>query len=355
MNLLKSHKKWAQISLILILITNWGFISCTKDDDALYTVDQGVYVLNRGVSGEGWDITFYQFLNSKVVEDYFYAQNPGISTAGNSATRMVEHNKNVYVLSHLASEGTIWEFDLTTLKKTDEITGFKQPVDMVFLTDTVAVVADQDRLCFTNISLGTLESELALNGSPGRMLLKGKYMYVTNSQSNQVWVVNHESRQIVYAIETIGIPSDLSIDGQNQVWIYGLDENRELAGLTRFKHLTWEIEQPDQEQFPLHSNGMVGNQHLESSPTGTFVYYMQNGLKRHYIYNEGLPVKGFLGEKYADTQFSGVDVDVRTGALYCLHPQATGSTDQVVIFSSNGKFFKAFEAGYGSVNTVIHF
>ena len=333
---------------VLVVFTVLGLGACTDSNDDLYMPEQGIYVLNG--SAESWAISFYQFSTGEVIEDYYTAMNPGGQPTGETAVCFAKRRSYAYILTKQANgDGAIHEVDFVGFKNTKTISGFDSPAAFIFLNDSVAVVSNagaNPSLSFCDFSKSSIVSTLALNHKPGQLLLKGKYFYIAHPEENLVSVVDHATKELAYEITTLDNPSGFVVDATNDVWIYCQG-----AGLTKIKHLSWENELI-REDYLLDGAQSDAAFNIGLAPSGAYVYYFANGLKRHFINNSLLPEKGMIdGEE--PRLFGGFNIDDKSGNIYYLQRGVSG--DQLMIYQSNGKLLKALNVAGKAKQTLSYY
>ena len=330
---------------VLAVFMVLGMSACTDSNDDLYSPEQGIYVLSGG--DNSWAVSFYQFSTGEVIEDYYRVMNPNDVSAGESAVCFAKRRNNAYILTKgAAGSGSINVIDFSSFKSTKKIGGFDSPVAFTFLNDSAAVVANagvKPSLSFCDISKSSVVSSLELNYKPGQLMIKGKYIYVAHPENNLVSVIDHADKKVVYEIPTLNHPNGLVIDATNDVWIYCQG-----AGLTKIKHLSWENELI-REDFPLSGASSQAMFNIGMAPSGAYVYYFENGLKRHFINNRLLPEKGMIADE-EPSKFRGFNIDEKSGNIYYL--EQGSSSDKLKIYQSNGNVLKELTVCGNAIQTL---
>ncbi len=330
---------------VLIVFVALSLSACSDSDDDLYSAEQGIYVLNTA-SGT-WDVSFYQFLTSEVIDGYYKTMNPGENNSAETAVGIARRQDKAYILVKKEDgSGLINVVDFIGFKNVQKISGFSSPASFLLLNDSAAVVANSGTnasLSFCDFSKSIITSSLNLKYKPGKMLLKGKYIYVTHPEANVVSVIDHITKTEVTEIPTLNHPSDLIIDALNDVWI-----DCPGAGLTKIKHLSWQ-NQLISEDFPLSNASSDVPCRIGLAPSGAYVYYFDNGLKRHFISNNQLPDNKFIANEEPNL-FGGFNIDYNSGNVYYI--QKGAASDKLMIYQSNGNLLTELNVGSGSIQTL---
>lgn len=333
----------------LLILSLVGFSACTSTDDHLYTPNQGIYILNAK-DGNSWDVSFFQFLTEEVIDGYYTKMNPNENQSGEKAVYFGKRKNHGFILTQKQSgEATLNVVDFKGFKVKDKIIGFSNPLAMSFLNDSVAVISCggvKRQLAIVDAGLSKISAEIAMTEEPGQIFVKGKYLYVAHPKANFISIVDHAKKQIVTTIPTLSSPSEIVIDANNDVWVYCNG-----AGLTKIKHLSWE-QMLVSENYELNMQQSDEKFNLGISPSGTYIYYYENGIKRHFIGNNILPDKGFIINE-ATLQYGGFQIDGRTGTLYYIKKE--GTANKVVLYQSNGTPSKELTVGEGSFQVVAYY
>lgn len=332
----------------LVVFVVLGMSACTDSDDDLYSPDQGIYVLNSG--SNDWSVSFYQFSTGEVIADYYHGMNSSDLVAGENAVCMAKRRSKAYILTKgFDGSGTIRVVDFIGFKNTSKIGGFNAPSTMAFLNDSVAVVANtgsNPSLSFCDFTKNSITTSIQLKYEPMQLMVKGKYIYVTHPANGLVSVVDHVNQAVEHEIPTLENPTNLVCDVVDDVWVFCQG-----SGLTKVKHLSWKNVLL-REDFPLTGIVSAAKYQIGLSPSGSYVYYFDNMLKRHFINNNILPEKGMIVDEIP-TQFGGFNVDSKSGNIYYL--QKGSSTDKLLIYQSNGKLLKTLSVGLDAVQTVSYY
>ncbi len=333
---------------VLSVFVALSMVACTDSDDDLYSAEQGIYVLNS--NSNTWDISFYQFLTSKVIGSYYTTMNPTEQNEGESAISFSKRRSQAYILTQRTDgSGAINIIDFKDFKSTKKISGFSSPQSLLFLSDSAGVVANGGALpslSFCDFTKNQITATISLQYQPGKLLLKGKYLYVVHPQNNVVSVIDHITKLPVTEIPTLQNPSDLVIDSSNDIWI-----DCPGSGLTKVRHLSWQTELR-KEDFLLNNSAAEVTCRFGLAPSNSYLYYFDNGLKRHYIGNNQLPDNKLISDE-DPTLFGGFNIDSNSGNIYYL--KRANATDTLLIYQSNGTLVRSMEVGSDAKQTLSYY
>ncbi len=338
-----------RIARLFMILSVFGFHACTDSEDDLYSPEQGIYVVSQA-SGQPWSVSFYQFSTGEVLDNFFAVSNPGESTAGDQVLDMVKRRNNAYILSkNGASAGNIRVVSYIGFKQSKKIELPFAPSAMVFITDTELAIS---KAGIAEVAIyNTEKSEVtrtikSIVNDPGQMLVKGKYLYIASTNTKLVNVVDHSTDKLAAEIPTMEIPENMVLDVTDNLWIY----NRG-GGLTKVKHLSWQNDLIKENfSFSSPSGSTVFN--IGISPTLSYIYYFENGLKRHFIDNSSLPERNFIKKDEPVTSFSSFNIDDKSGNIYYL---SNNEEKNLSIFRSDGNQIKSLTVGKGAIKTVPYY
>lgn len=332
-----------------MIFTVLGFHACTDSEDDLYSPEQGIYVLSRG-DGNSWSVSLYQFSTEEVLTDYFKTKNSSENISGEEVLDMVNRRSNAYILAKKGdASGVIRVVNYAQFNQTAKIELDFAPSAMVFITDSLIAIskASEAEVAIYDIKESKVTRTLqSLTHKPGQLLIKGKYLYVASTESDKVSVVEHSSDVLKAEIPTSGVPENFVMDGTDNLWVYS-----HTGGLTKVKHLSWETSLIS-ETFNFSTAAANTQFNIGISPSLSYIYYFENGLKRHFINNNTLPERNLIdGEAVA--QYLGFTIDNKSGNIYYLSEGEV--TDRLIVYNSSSSKIKEIRVGKGAMKTFSYY
>ncbi len=320
--------------------------ACTDSEDDLYTPEQGIYVISQ-TSNNPWSISFYQLSSGTVLLDYFGVNNPQIDISGDNVIDFVKRRNNGYLLASTGeNKGIIRQIDFETFKQATTINLDFQPAGILFITDSIIAISDASKEEIKRYDLKEYKFITPLSGLdhlPGKMMIKGKFLYVTSLNTPEVSVLDHSSNNVEAVIPTQNIPQSIVMDASNYAWIYNNG-----GGLTKAKHLSWENSLIT-EEFNFSTESGDAGFNLGISPSLAYVYYYDNGVKRHFINNNTLPELNYIKNDNT-SQYGGFNIDGRSGNTYYIEKGA--NRDKLLIYRADGVSVMTLEVAEGAIKTV---
>ncbi len=200
-------------------------VSCKKDDPitpvVTDTYEAGVYVTSEGAfpSGSG-SLSYLNRQNGSFVQHLFEQANG--RPLGNTTQTMAHWNNTGIIV---VNNGNKLELvNLTDFKSTGEITGFELPSriavanNKAYVTEWV-IFGGNGRLKVVDMASGTVTATLPTGVFPDAILAYQGNIYVANSNSNQVLVLNTATDTYTDTIEVGDWPNSFAVDADGFVWV----------------------------------------------------------------------------------------------------------------------------------------
>ncbi len=279
--------------LIFILI----FISCKKDappddNNTDITTSHGVFIVNEGnFQWSNASVTYKNFTNDDYREDIFKSVND--RPLGDVAQSICCFNGSVYIVVNNSNKIEI--VNLNDFSSTGVITGLASPRYFLPISALKAYVSDLYSNCVNVIDLSTMikTESIPCNGSTEEMVLQNNIVYITNTRTNKIYLINVETDEITDSI-TVGYASNsLQIDKNGKLWVMcaGDMTNNINASIHRINTQNKQVEQSFQLNNPLN----IWDK-MRINPSRDTLYYMCNGIFRLPINSTLLPDNTFISQ-----------------------------------------------------------
>ncbi|QHL88689.1 hypothetical protein GU926_15140 [Nibribacter ruber] len=226
MNLFSLKKRFLYLSLASGLLFT---TSCDNDKEDTSPFSDGVFVTNEGqFMSVNAEVSFISRDGQTVIPELFNQVNS--RPLGDAAQSMTFIGDKAYIA--LNNSKKIEVVDARTFASTGVIKDLSIPRYMVALNNTKAYVTEyvdygvNGRVSVLDLTKNTVTKSIGVDALPeGIVLLNGK-LYVANSGSNTVSVINTTNDELETNIEVGTGPSHLVVDANNKIWVIrgGYDE-----------------------------------------------------------------------------------------------------------------------------------
>ena len=317
--------------------------SCSKDDNNTPTAagtGQYAFVLNEGnfTNGTG-SVSRVNKNDLKDNIDAFASANGG-AVLGSVVQSMTVVDTKGYVVVNNSNK--IEVVSLPDFKSTATINGLNQPryLTRSGATASKAYVTEwlggpypapytAGRVSIIDLSTNKVISTVPVGTNPERMALVGGNLYVANSSSSFLTVINDASGA---AAGTITLPtpaSNVVVDKNNTLWVLcGSDYASQPAKLLHFSAGAT----PNVQQTLALPEVNSGGGGLRISPDGQQLYYSyRNAEYRMNITDASLPTTPLIRHN-----FYGFDIDPATGLLYGTDALNYSNPGRLLRYQPNG-------------------
>lgn len=341
-------------SAVILLSISTIFSSCSSDDEAVPAGEfaSGVFVVNEGnfLESDG-SITHFNTNNSTATQAIFSSTNNGSilgdivqsMTISNDLAYIVVNNSNKIEVANANSfEAAYTISDVLLPRYMTTFNGKGYITEWVSFTDPgrVSVIDLETRAIETTIETGFgAEFILEVNG----------LLYVSNSFTNTISVINPSSNEVVETIELSGSVTQMVVDQNQNIWAIS-------AGTTDYS-VTPPVANNDGKILkidPLTNtvtatielNANVGGK-LATNSAGSDLFI----IKGASIFK--IPVNGFSGGLEAlvnegnATGFYSIGVDPATNIIYAGDARGFQGNGKIYRYQPDGTFIDSFDSGRG--------
>ncbi len=331
-------------NLFFLSALTLGLTSCEKDEklpEVINASTAGIFVTNEGgfTKNEG-ALSFINLDNNAVTSDV-YASNNG-EPLGDIAQTVTAINGKLYVVVNNSAKVVV--VNPTTFKKVGQISGLGSPNNIAAGSSNHAYVTDLfgGPISVVNLTSNTVEKSINCPGSTGEMLTLGGKTYVTNSSSEYLFIINHNTDAISDSILIGKGAESIQEDASGNLWLgFGklYDANYNVIEQGKIKKVS-----PSSKAVTLNLPLVAGGvKKIRMDKDKTSFYFINKDLFKMSTSSTTLPTVAFFSKSPA--QFYGLGVDVNTNTIYVSDPKdyvASGSVYQV---NSVGALTNTFAVG----------
>ena len=207
---------------LIILIFYLALFSCKSDDNGPEIVDvtgSTVLILNEGNFNFGnASISLYNSEDKTVDNKVFQSNNNG-RPIGDVVQSAVQFYDEVFLVVNNSSKVEI--LGSTTFKFSGSIQGFNSPRYIQLIHDSKAYVSDlyEDKIYIINPTAKKIVKTIETKGWIEEMVMVGSKIFACHVDSNQIWVFDSNTDQILAKIPTHNQPQYIEKDKNNSIWV----------------------------------------------------------------------------------------------------------------------------------------
>ena len=203
------------------------FASSCKDPVTVLSEDHflsnGVLIANEGNFQWGnATVSFYDSENDTILEKVFQGVNQ--RPLGDVLQSINIQGDKVYLV--LNNSGTIEVVDKNSFELETTISGFISPRYIQIVSSGKAYVTDlyADKIAIVDLNAMSITGYIDCLGWSEEMVQIDDLVYVANLEVNTIYIINHESDEIIDAFQLDFTINSLKKDNQNRLWICGIDQ-----------------------------------------------------------------------------------------------------------------------------------
>jgi DNA-binding beta-propeller fold protein YncE len=279
-------------------------------------------------------VSLFDTGNNSLVENYFYAQNN--QQLGDVAQSMKKINNEYYIVVNNSAKIVVCDLNF---KYKRSISGFISPRYILPVSNQKAYVSDlyANAISIVNLNTGSKTGSIACNGWTEQMVMFYNKVFVSNVNSNYLYVINAINDQLEDSILIGSGCGSLVIDKNDQLWALTAASTSQPAKL-------WKIN-------PLNINNKTAFNFNTGDKPGSLcinggkdtLYYLNNGICRLTINNAALQVP--IIEK-GNKNFYALAVNPRNGDVYVSDALDYIQKSNIYSYkSSSGEVRNQFKAG----------
>ena len=332
-------RNFNQLLVLIILFTSTFSCSKEKDKDPNVVVgNNGVYIINEGNFQFGnATVSYYDIDSSKVAEDLYKPVN-ALPLGDVGQTMFLKDDIGYIVVNN---SGKIEVVNAKTFKHIATISGFTSPRFFLPVSNAKAYVSDlfADSISIVNLSTNTISGKIALTGWTEEMALVNGKVYVTNEESNKLYVINSFTDKLEDSIQVSYGGNSLQEDKNGKLWVLCGGNFVDIkAGLHIINPQTNTNEKSF--EFTDQSNSPY---RLKINSTKDKLYFLNQSVYSMSILDNVLPSVPFIAS--GTHQFYGLGVEPQTGVVYVSDAIDFVQRGRVYRYNSSGTEINNFLAG----------
>lgn len=301
-------------SLAVLAVLAFVFSSCKKEPDPAEPVlpaqnTGGVFITCEGNFQSGNAVlSYFNFDNEQVTADVFNSVNS--MALGDVCQSMCIFNGKGYIVVN--NSGKIEVINPNNFARLTTINGLSSPRYFLPVDSSKAFVTDlyANQINIVDLTNNSLAGIIPLNGWTEELALVNGTVYVTNEESNCIFLVDPVAQQVVDSISISYASNSLRADANGKLWVLcGGDITNSIPGaLHRINPATQQVEA----SFPFPAGQTPWK--LRMNSTGDTLYFLNGGVYRMAITDAGLPSSAFIVQGSAN--FYGLGIDPASHLIY---------------------------------------
>ena len=332
-------------TLILLSFIIFVFLmhSCKKDpdppDDPPVLQDGGVYIINEGnFQWSNGSIDYYRFADSSLTTGIFESVNQ--RPLGDVVQSITVYNGYGYIVVN--NSGKVEVVNMTNFSSAGVIDGLTSPRYLLPIGNNLAYVSDLYSNAISIVDLGSLEKtgQVALKGSSEEMLLAGQSVFVTNTRSNYVYIVDILNHTVSDSIELTYASHSIRRDKDGNMWAMCAGDQLQSVHAGLF------MIEPEQKQvlksFDLGNAVNIWDK-MTINGSGEIIYFLNSGVWKINITDTQLPGAPLISQE--SMHFQGIGCDPETGNIYVSDAMDYVQNGRVYRYQPDGSLINYFNAG----------
>ncbi len=346
------------ISIFSAGVLIFSISACEESQTNQNTPDvEGIYIVNEGVMGQiSGSITLVDPESGETIQEYFKQQNEGRS-AGSVVQDLSFSGEKAFLVAN--NSKTVEILDKENFEARDVISGLSYPRQFMavgpntgYLTNGSSGDNTNGEVFVIDLENHTVADTLEVGKGPESMVQVNNQVYVTNSggyvSDSSVNIINTDRHQVTGKVEVGAIPTDITKDLNNNVWVFCKGLGGWQGGPTNSSLVKINTDNQQTTTFDLGGRiSSYGNYLLASDANKDKIYFVgMDGVYEMDVSQEELPAEPIIQEiPY------GLDVNPETGNIYCLKSefQARG---YAIRYNPDHTLIDSLQVGY-SPNAVV--
>ena len=329
----RSSAFYVRFSMVLLGFASLFLNACKKDDpppDDPPALDGGVYIINEGNYqwGNG-SVDYLRFTDGTYSQDVFNTVNG--RPLGDVVQSMTIYNGRAYIVVN--NSGKIEVVDITNFASVGTIPGLTSPRYCLPVSASKAYVTDLYSNSISIVDLNSLSKtgQIPLRGSTEALLRVGDTVYVTNTRTSFLYLVNPNTDALIDSI-AIGFASNsLLMDQSGKLWV--LCAGDELQSINATLFVIDRVGGSVIRSFDLGSSLQIWDR-VYKNASGDRIYYSCHGIWSMATDALTLPAFPLISEN--GHTFHGMGIDPTNGTIY---------VSDAIDYVQHGKVFRYTEAG----------
>lgn len=318
--------------------------ACVKDKPdsvpepviSLTPASKKVFVINEGNFGSGnASVSLFDPAKNEVVEDFYKTQNS--AALGDVAQSMSRVNDNYYVVVNNSAKILVCDKDF---KKTGQISGLTSPRYLLPVSNQKAYVSDlyANAISIIDLNTRTKTGSILCYGKTEQMALVFGKVFVTNTESNYVYIINPSSDKIEDSVLVGKYASGIVADKNDKVWVLSTGDLPNAVGkLSKINPLTNSVDV----SFAFSSSEFPGSLCLNKGKDTLF--FLNSGICRMAVTASSLPATPLIAK--GTRNFYGLAVNPDSYFIYAADALDYSQRSTIYVYDQNGNQKTTFKAG----------
>lgn len=318
--------------------------ACVKDKPesvpdpviSLTPASKKVFVINEGNFGSGnASVSLFDPAKNAVVEDFYKTQNN--ADVGDVAQSMTKVNDSYYVVVNNSAKIVVCDKDF---KKTGQINGLTSPRYLLPVSNQKAYVSDlyANGISILDLNTQTKTGSIPCHGKTEQMVLVFNKVFVTNTESKYVYILNPSNDKIEDSVLVGKYASGIVVDKTDNVWVLSTGDLPGAVGrLSKINPLTNAVDV----SFSFPSSESPGN--LCLNKTKDTLFFLNNGICRIAITDSSLPGSAFVSK--GTKNFYGLAVNPDSYFIYAADALDYSQRSTIYVYDQQGNQKTTFKAG----------
>jgi hypothetical protein len=192
------------------------------------------------------------------------------------------------------NSGKVEVVEMDDFKSVATINGFTSPRYLLPVSSTKAYVSDlyANRITVVDLAGNQITGTIPLAGKSGKMLLHNGEVFVTNSETNKLYIINAQTDVLTDSIVLAEGGGSIVQDAVGKLWVLcsGNWQGTTPGMLARINPATHQVEQ----NWSLPPSS--GAKELCVNAQGTTLYFLQNGVRAMLTTDQQLPAQTFIAQ-----------------------------------------------------------
>jgi len=335
--------------MMYLIIRHFGYLliiltlfSCKKSkDEESKKVDiqnsNGVFIINEGNYGWGNGSVSYYNIQNEEVTDNIYKDVNGYPL-GDVCQSITYYNNKYYIVVNNSNKIEI--VNSQDFKNIGTIHNLKSPRYFLPVNNNKAYISDlyDNKIAVVNLSDNQVEKYINCIGSTEEMLLFQNNVFVTNTRTKYIYIINTISDCITDSIMVGASPFSILIDKNKKIWILCSGNTSTNGSLYKLNSLTYQVEKHFDFTNPLN----IWNR-LKINSTKDTLYFINNGVFQLPVNSENLPQSPIIPEN--SFNFYGLGIEPDNGNIFVSDAIDYVQKGKIYIYNqTNGNLLKSFNA-----------
>jgi YVTN family beta-propeller protein len=345
------------VALCFLVALSLFAASCNDDDNKpAGQYADGVFVVNEGKFQAGNGTVTHFSKNKVATQDVFGLVNNGLALGDVVQSMVIDSNVGYIVVNNSNKMEVV---DAGTFVRSGTVNGLALPryvtVDdgFAYVTEWVSFV-DPGQVSIVDLKTNQVIDKITTEAGAENILKHDAFLYVSNSFTNTVSVIDIEHREVIKTITVAFSPGELLEDANGKIWVlcggsYG-DNNGALVQIDASKS-----DKPNEQSvvktIALGMNIGYPKATMNHDKESLF-YFSGNKVYKFDVTASSAPADAIITE--ANANFYGIGIDHETNILYVADAKAFDNSGTVFRYEQSGSNIDNFTTGIGPSGFAFH-